>query len=136
MGEDERVKVLGMLSEYLSEAERAVVLADALTIARKIDSDFDKPKALLNLTPYLPETDRPAVLLEVLSIAKTIAKEDFRQEILAMSAEHLEPLSIITLYPLWCQTLHVLASCSRRELLRGVRALTPIIAALGGLSNE
>jgi hypothetical protein len=33
---------------------------------------------------------------------------------------------------LWCETLHVLASNSRDELLSDLRALSPVIVSLGG----
>ncbi|HEY77350.1 MAG TPA: hypothetical protein G4O00_14430, partial [Thermoflexia bacterium] len=45
---------------------------------------------------------------------------------------HLARLPRERLYPLWCETLHVLAARTRRDLLADLRALSPLIAALGG----
>lgn len=47
-------------------------------------------------------------------------------------APYLEHLPAATLYPLWCETLHILASRTRGNVLLDIQALAPVIAALGG----
>ena len=51
---------------------------------------------------------------------------------LAALAPHLVNLSPGTLYPLWYATLQLAATRTRKDLLIDLRALVPVLAALGG----
>lgn len=62
-----------------------------------------------------------------LSYARQIADPRGRAAALAALALHLAELERATLYPLWAETLPVLAARPRRHLLRDLRALTPLI---------
>ncbi|RME77121.1 MAG: hypothetical protein D6784_04300 [Chloroflexi bacterium] len=55
-----------------------------------------------------------------------------RARALAGLAPRLARLERPTLYPLWADTLPVLAGRIREDLLADIRALEPVIAALGG----
>lgn len=47
-------------------------------------------------------------------------------------AEALAGLALETLQPLWAETLPVLAARGRKDLLSDLRALAPVLDALGG----
>ncbi|MDQ7028703.1 MAG: hypothetical protein Q9O62_02445 [Ardenticatenia bacterium] len=55
-----------------------------------------------------------------------------RAEVLAGLAPRLAQRPREQLYPLWQETLHMLAARTRRDLLADLGALEPVIAALGG----
>ena len=58
---------------------------------------------------------------------------ELRAEALVGLVPHLEKLPPATLHRLWHETLPPLATRTRKDLLVDIRALAPIIAALGGL---
>ncbi|MFN3763285.1 MAG: hypothetical protein ACK4WK_08815, partial [Anaerolineae bacterium] len=72
------------------------------------------------------------VLGEALAAAREIGGEYWRAEALAALAPHLAALPRPALYPLWDETLPALAHRTRRDLLADLRALEPVIFALGG----
>ena len=55
-----------------------------------------------------------------------------RADALAALAPHLAQMDPQELYPLWRETLPVLAARPRKELLANLKALVPVIHALGG----
>ena len=123
-----RAKALAGLAPHLTEPEREQALEEALSAAREIESEYERAKALLGLAPYLPE----ALLRETLTVAREIKSKGRRAEVLAGLASHLAQLPCQHLYPLWQETLPVLAARTRKDLLADLCALEPVIAALGG----
>jgi hypothetical protein len=55
-----------------------------------------------------------------------------RQTVRQALVLHLKDVPANELYPLWCETLHVLAAAPRQELLWNIDSLSSVIAALGG----
>jgi len=96
----------------LPEAEREQALREALAAAREIEGKWSRAEALAGLAPHLPE----ALL----------------REALAGLAPHLAALFRSGLYLLWQEMLPLLARRTRRDLLADLRALSPVVAALGG----
>lgn len=88
--------------------------------------------ALVHLVPYLPLEEQQAVLEGAL--VRTCAVDDTteRFEALALLAPCLVALPVERLQGLWDELLHTLANRSRHNLLSDLRALFPLIVALGG----
>ena len=105
---------------------------EALVAAWAIENKGALAAALTGLAPYLPETERVEVLREALAAARAIEGESWRAEALAGLASHLARLPRQCLYPLWQETLPILTARTRKNLLADLRALSPVIAALGG----
>ena len=112
----------------MAEPLKGKALWEALSAAREIESEYGRARALLGLAPYLPET----LLREALTVAREIKNEGRRAEVLAGLAPHLAQLPCQDLYPLWQETLPILAARTRQHLLADLRALSPVIATLGG----
>jgi len=68
----------------------------------------------------------------VLAAARAIGNEDDQAEVLADLVSHLAQLPRPHLYSLWQETLPILATRTRKDILADLRALEPVIAALGG----
>jgi len=85
-------------------------------------------EVLMSLAPHLPEE----ALKEALEIARGIEEEKYRAKALVALAPHLVKLAPQELYPLWREMLPVLAARPRKELLENLKALVPVILALGG----
>lgn len=111
-------------------------LRELLPIAREIKDEFYKGPLMAELVFLLPEPLKEDALKEALtSISKIQAEtKDFqeRPEALGKLASYMAGLPQIRLYPLWCETLHLLAYHIREDLLIDIQALIPVIIALGG----
>jgi hypothetical protein len=104
----------------------------ALAYARQRLDQTQRAEALGALAAHLPEPQRTQTLAEALQAARAIGHEDYRSSALAALAEQLGTRPTSFLYPLWSQTLPLLASRTRRNLLSDLRALLPVIRQLGG----
>jgi len=124
---DNRELALEKLAPHLSEP----LLREALAVARTIKDAYYRGLALVKLAPHLSESLQAVTFQEALAAARTIEEEHTRARVLARLAPHLEHLSIATLYPLWCETLHILASRTRSDLLSDIGVLLPIVTVLG-----
>nr|MBC7245282.1 ATP-binding protein [Chloroflexota bacterium] len=122
--EGARAGALAALAPHLEPA----LLAEALQAARGIWDEYSRAEALAALAPHL----EPALLAEALQAARGIWDEYSRAEALAALAPHLAALPQPHLYPLWAETLPLLARRTRSNLLADLRALQPVIFALGG----
>lgn len=121
-----RVEAFVKISEYLPEYEQIQILQQALNVIQDMpDDDLDKKKALSILVPHLPSN----LLLDVLKVVWKIYR---RNKVLALVAPRLALFSPSTLYPVWQETLRVLSINRRNDLLSDLRALLPVIYALGG----
>ncbi|WP_322798399.1 ATP-binding protein [Thermoflexus sp.] len=123
-----RAEALAALAPQLSGG----LLREALEAARKIQDESARAWALAALAPRLPEDQRAQALREALEAARKIQDEEERARVLAELAPQLAALSPSGLYPLWAETLPLLARRTRRDLLSDLRALAPVIHALGG----
>ena len=108
------------------------MLREALEAARAIEDEWHRSPALAALAPHLGPTERDRALGEALEAARAIGNEGSRSQALAALAPQLAELTPATLSPLWSRTLRLLATRTRRDLLRDLIALVPVLAALGG----
>ncbi|MEH2062750.1 MAG: hypothetical protein V7K50_10775, partial [Nostoc sp.] len=117
-----RTKALSALAEKLPE-----LLPEALAAARAIQSESSRAKALSALAEKLPE-----LLPEALAAARAIQSESSRAKALSALADSLSQMPSTELFPLWQDTLHQLSLRTRPDLLQDIKALFPVIFALGG----
>jgi hypothetical protein len=113
---------------YLSDS----LLQKALAADRALEEKRYRAWALEELAPHLSEPLQTEALREALAAARATEDVYSRTSTLAGLIPHLEHLPSATLYPLWCETLHVRALRTRRDLLLDIQALSPVISALGG----
>jgi len=127
-------KALFPVASYLPEPVREEVLQEGLTKARAIWNEEYRAKVLSTLAPYLSQPLKEEALEESLEIIRTIELGSGwnRSWLLTPLARHLAQLPMAILYLLWRETSHILAARTRRQLLADIRALEPVIAALGG----
>lgn len=133
----ERSKMLARLIPHLPDAERTQAVREALHAAHLETTQWflggfgsidDRGEAMVKLVSHLPESFLP----EAFGIACNIGPGYPRMGSLATLAPRLAELPPSKLYPLWQRALHTLAARSRQDLLVDVRALEPVINALGG----
>mgnify|MGYP001024349337 CR=1 FL=1 len=120
---DARARVLTALTERMPE-----LLLEALAAAREIEDASYRARVLTALAERLPLE----LLPEALAAAREIKDADDRAHFLTALAPRLAELPRPDLYPLWDETLPVLARYTRRDLLADLQALVPVIHALGG----
>lgn len=72
------------------------------------------------------------ILLEEVVTARGIKSRDDRRKLFTALASPLADLPDDLLHPIWCETLHLLATRHRSDLLSDLTALAPVIHALGG----
>jgi len=127
--ESDRAEALAALAPRLAELGYP---QEALDAAREIRDKFWSARALAALAPHLPPEQQPQVLAEALATAREIEWESARAEALAALAPRLAELPRPALYPLWDETLPLLARRTRPDLLADLGDLVPVIHALGG----
>ncbi|WP_099072324.1 NB-ARC domain-containing protein [Nostoc linckia] len=104
------------------------LLPEALTAARAIqDKDF-RNYALSTLADKLP----PEWLPEALTAARAIQDDYYRANALSALADSLLQMPAAELFSLWEDTLHELSLRTRHDLLQDIKALFPVLSALGG----
>ncbi len=118
-----RVNTLSALAEKLPPQ----LLPEALAAAREIQDEYSRADALSALAEKLPE-----VLSEALATAKSIQNEYSSANVLRALALGLSQTPSATLFPLWRDILHELSLRTRPKLLQDIKALFPVIFALGG----
>jgi len=128
LGEDARVRAYVGLAPYLPEAR----LAGVLEAICEIEDEYVRAQGLAGLAPHLPEPFRREALKKALGAAKEIQYMDARARALEALVPFLTRLPRSSLYSLWCETLSDLARRTRQDILSDLRALAPLIAALGG----
>lgn len=130
--EETRVEALVGLAPHLT----AELLTKALSIARATRHAGARAEALGRVIPYLQTDHRQQVLAEALAVVTRAERwSEGRSRALAILtniwaawAKEARPAA----YSLWPEILHALANCSRQNLLADLRALVPVIFALGG----
>jgi hypothetical protein len=128
LGEDARVRAFVGLAPYLPEAR----LMGVLEAICEIEDEYARAQGLAGLAPHLPEPFRREALKKALGAAKEIQYMDARARALGALVPFLTRLPRTSLYSLWCETLSDLARRTRQDILSDLRALAPVIAALGG----
>ena len=129
-----RAEALTGLAPRLPADLQQQALVEALAAARSIGEEGSRAEALVGLAPHLPAD----LLAEALAAAQELPEQEPfgignpRARALARLAPRLAALGRPTLYPLWADTLPILAGRTRKDLLLDLRALEPVIAALGG----
>jgi len=108
------------------------LLDQALDAAREIEWESARAESLTAPTLHLPPDLEEQALRQALVDVREIGNEYVRTQALADLAPRLAELPRPTLYPLWDETLPLLARQTRRRLLADLRALVPVIHALGG----
>jgi len=126
--EENRAEALTRLAPYLPDPLLGEALQEALAAAREIGYEWVQVDALTGLAPHLPKP----LLGEALAVARGIGNGKHRARALIGLAPHLAALDCARLYPIWRETLPVLAARTRKDLLSDLHALSPVIAALGG----
>jgi len=136
--EDFRAEALAGLASYLPEPERVSVLKETPVTARAIESERRRLEMSAQLVSHLPESEQRQVLVEALVAARAMENRESRSKALVGLAQRLAALSDPDLALLWLEErdglnlLHFLARCQRQDLLTDLRALAPVISALGG----
>ncbi|TFI54929.1 hypothetical protein BLD44_008165 [Mastigocladus laminosus UU774] len=120
--EEHRANILSALAQKLPE-----LLPEALAAARSQD-ESSRTDALSALAEKLPRE----VLPEALAAARSIESNYFGTDVLRALALGLSQAPSATLFPLWEHILHELSLGTRPYLLRDIKALFPVIFALGG----
>ncbi len=127
-----RARALTALAPHLPEGLREQALTEALKAARSLPEKgrlgSPRSEALGALAPHLP----PGLLSEALEVTLGIRDARYRAEALSALAPRLAKMPAERLYPLWAETLPILARRTRPQLLADLRALAPVIHALGG----
>jgi len=120
-----QVRALVRLASHLPEP----LLWEALAAAQAIQWSNYRTEALAGLVPYLSEP----LLQGALAAVREIGWRSVRAKALAGLAPRLTQLPPQHLYTLWQETLPILADRPRQHLFADLRALEPVIAALGGV---
>jgi uncharacterized protein YeeX (DUF496 family) len=125
-----RADTLINLARYLPMEEMGAeaLAAEALAITQEIQDTPSFAKALAILSARLPSNLLPKALV----LAREIENKDARAQALAALASRLAKLPRRDLYPLWDETLRHLARRTCDDLITDLKALEPIIRALGG----
>src|SRR5262249_42620928 len=126
--EYDRSEGLAALAPHLPES----LLTQALETARAMEYESSRSVALAVLAPHLQESLWSEVLVQTLEAATAIQDEYSRSLALAALAPRLGTSEVSCLLPLWEQTLPILASRTRKDLLADLCSLLPIIVRLGG----
>ncbi|MFS0519093.1 hypothetical protein ACEYW6_30960, partial [Nostoc sp. UIC 10607] len=118
-----RAYALSSLAAILPE-----LLPEALAAAREIQDEEYRALALSRLAAILPHD----LLPEALAATREIQSESSRVYALSSLAVKLSQIQKTPLFAHWRDTLHILSVHTRPNLLSDIKALTPVIPALGG----
>jgi hypothetical protein len=129
--ESYRAEALAGLAPHLPEG----LLPEALAAAWEIGGEFARAQALAGLAPHLPPDLKEEALREALAAAREIENGYARAKALAGLAgpwAEWAGRERAAAYALWPETLRRLAVRPRKDLLSDLRALLPVLSALGG----
>ncbi|MFN6540367.1 MAG: hypothetical protein RM021_029010, partial [Nostoc sp. EkiNYC01] len=118
-----RAEALRALADKLPD-----VLPKALEAVQAIQDEYYRAEALRALADKLPDV----LLPQALEAAQAIQSESSRAQVLSALAFGLSQMPPSQLFPVWQHTLHQLSLRTRPNLLREIKALFPVIFALGG----
>jgi hypothetical protein len=128
-------EVLTAFAPILPEAERALVLLDALRAAIADPNHLEWSRLLEILAGLGPDivsdTERVSILAAALNKAVAVDSDSWRALLLEVLTPHLLRLPYSALYSIWCGALHVLGSRTCEDLIAAMAFLAPVIHALG-----
>ncbi len=104
----------------------------AIAEAQSLEDEVVRATALTSLIPNVPEQERRGILSQALVLALRCDIPSFRLELLVKLAPHLASLQPSILRPIWIETLRVISTRSRKEVLSDRQALLPTISVLEG----
>jgi hypothetical protein len=156
-----KATALARLAPHLPEGDRAVVFAESVEAAGRLDKPHDrwycithiagcmaaagqaaeamklidsiedhywKADLLLRIVPLLPD----ALLNDALGLARSITHHAERARVFGALMPRFGELPAQQLHAVWADTLHLLASGTRQELLLVLPGLLPAFGRLGG----
>ncbi|GIV88399.1 MAG: hypothetical protein KatS3mg055_0917 [Chloroflexus sp.] len=129
---DDRARALAALAPHLPPDQQGPVLHEALAAAQAIEQEYYRAVVLAALARRLAEVGYPH---EALAAAQAIADPDDRARALAALAPRWVAWAASNrpaAYDRWTETLRALSARPRPHLLADLRALAPVLAALGG----
>jgi hypothetical protein len=124
-----RAESLAALAHHLRDQ---AALRAALSAALALQDPDDKVRILSALIPSFPVAQQEEALGAAVKEACELTPSHRRAAALHSLTPHLARLPCLTLVGLWEASLPVLAQRPRRELLADLRAMVPVIRALGG----
>lgn len=124
-----RARTLTGVAFHLSQRQRSATLEVVWDIIHAIESRWDRWEIVKELAPVLAKLGTPK---RALVSAREIPYSEDRVEALRGIVPFLLKLDPADLYPLWCETLRILAERNRADLLSDLCVLAPVIIALGG----
>jgi Trypsin-like peptidase domain/AAA ATPase domain len=129
-----RGRALALLAAHLPEPHQDAVAIEALDSIASEDDPDDRAEAIAAAAIHLPlaHIDRALEITRSVSGSKYLWTSTRAKALVAL-APRLAALPVDRLYPLWRETLPVLASRTRGQLLWDLWALPRVLAALGGV---
>jgi hypothetical protein len=131
-----RAMLLTSLAPLIPEDERQAVAQEALTVLQAVDPDITANEVtrdmITRLLPYLSVQDRAIFAQRLLAGTWELPVVSDRHKWLLRLASYLAELPIKTAHIVWQDSLHRLASKSRKEMLPDLGALAPLLQTLGG----
>jgi hypothetical protein len=125
----DRVRAFTSVARELPEPGRSQSLFEASGWALKIEERQSRADALLLIGREFAEPIRAWLLGEALSAASAIEFPKLRAKVLSELATSLE---LTSMPALWSQALHRLGTRPRRELVRDLKILEPLITSIIG----
>jgi hypothetical protein len=122
--ESNRANALSAIAEKLPSE----LLPQALAAASEIQSEYSRANTFRTIAEKLPSE----LLPQALAAAREIQNEYLRANVLSALASGLSQMPSTELFPLWRDTLDKLSLRTRPDLLEDIKALFPVIFALGG----
>jgi hypothetical protein len=129
----ERAAALAVLVAHLPEPERGQALDEARAIVQELKLPLDHLHLVYWLLSGHPQFPAEALLI-IATSGSFIEQAAGCQRASAMyaAAEEAAGLPSDRLYPLWREVLHFASGRSREDLLISLKALIPVLTALGG----
>lgn len=108
---------------------------DALASLQAIPKGYWRASALVELVPHLPRQQREDAVRQALTIIEEVTDTDHLVDLIQRITPYLVFLPGIDGYSLWYRAIHVLASGTRADVLRGLNVLLPLASILGGAES-
>ncbi len=130
--ERETWQLIALLSliPHLAPPQQQEAIPHALAIIERLWEVEERLTKRAALLPYLSAEEQIASLTEAITYTRTIDDTERRTSLLQTLAPHLAALPEATRHALWNETLSLLATRTRSDVLADLRALVPLIAAL------
>jgi hypothetical protein len=133
--EEWQIKALTDLLPYLPPSLRNEVVQKPLTAARSLTEKTERAEALIHLLPFVLKKEYPELCQVALAATRDIEAMETRSRLLSSLARYLARLDPELLATLWSDSLHLLATRTRHDVLADIHALLPVVQALTGKTN-